>query len=225
MAVKNSWDPVWEQVFQQNEWGKYPAESLIRFIARNFYDKNRQTLKILEIGCGPGANIWYLSREKFHAYGVDGSETAIKRARQRLDAENIRAELFQRDIMDLSIFESNFFDAVIDVECLSCNSFMNTQKILNEVKRVLKTNGLFYSRTFSEKMLQGKDASGVSDLEYSEVKEGPLKGKGFLRLSDKKSIDMLYGSLFSIKSIDTLEFSNNNETDFVSEYIIIAQKV
>lgn len=58
---------------------------MIRFIARNFYKvNNRESIKILEVGCGPGANLWYMNREGFTVYGIDGSETAIKKAEKRL---------------------------------------------------------------------------------------------------------------------------------------------
>ncbi|EAI4546039.1 SAM-dependent methyltransferase, partial [Campylobacter jejuni] len=29
---------LWENIFSQKEWGKYPSENLIRFIAKNFYN-------------------------------------------------------------------------------------------------------------------------------------------------------------------------------------------
>ena len=38
---------LWEEIFSKKEWGKYPSESGIRFIARNFYNaKDRNTIKI-----------------------------------------------------------------------------------------------------------------------------------------------------------------------------------
>ena len=62
------WNKVWEKVFRENEWGKYPSESLIRFVARNFYKADdRFAVKILEVGCGTGANLWYMLREGFSA--------------------------------------------------------------------------------------------------------------------------------------------------------------
>ena len=82
-----SWDRTWEKVFKENEWGKYPDENFIRFLARNFYKKDRKNIRILEIGCGPGANIWYMAREGFDVYGIDGSSIAIERARTRLKTE------------------------------------------------------------------------------------------------------------------------------------------
>lgn len=44
MNSNGSWDSVWEKIFQEQEWGKYPGESLIQFIARNFYKMDRKNI-------------------------------------------------------------------------------------------------------------------------------------------------------------------------------------
>ncbi|WP_240682424.1 hypothetical protein [Campylobacter jejuni] len=50
---------IWEQIFSKKEWGKYPSENVIRFIARNFYNvQDRSKINILELGFGTGANLW-----------------------------------------------------------------------------------------------------------------------------------------------------------------------
>jgi tRNA G46 methylase TrmB len=57
------WDPVWESIFQERDWGKYPGEELIRFVARNFYSfEDRKSVKLLEVGCGTGANLWFMAK-------------------------------------------------------------------------------------------------------------------------------------------------------------------
>ena len=56
-------DRAWEEIFRSREWGKYPPEHLVRFIAGNFYGvPNRGAVGLLEIGCGPGANAWFMAR-------------------------------------------------------------------------------------------------------------------------------------------------------------------
>jgi len=83
-----AWDPVWEQVFTSQAWGRYPGEDLIRFVARNFYAApDRAAVRFLEVGCGTGTNLWFLAREGFAAHGIEGSATAAGIARTRLDAE------------------------------------------------------------------------------------------------------------------------------------------
>lgn len=43
---------TWEKIHKEQEWGKYPSESVIRFIARNYYKTKRENVKILDFGCG-----------------------------------------------------------------------------------------------------------------------------------------------------------------------------
>ena len=70
---------IWEKIFQENEWGKYSSVPVIRFIARNFYKvKDRKNIKILEIGSGTGANLWFCAREGFSVIALEGSQTAFE---------------------------------------------------------------------------------------------------------------------------------------------------
>ncbi len=217
-----SWDPIWETVFKDNEWGKYPGENLIQFIARNFYKRERENISLLEIGCGPGANIWFMARERFNVVGIDGSETAISKAKERLQQENLNAQLVVGDIVKMP-FDDNLFDGIIDNECLYANNEQNTLLILSEISRLLKSNGLFYSRSFSEDMFIGSRLQNDA-FEFSNITEGPLSGKGFVRLMDKNKIQTLYSKYFNIISIDKLEYTQYNGSQKTSEYIIVCQK-
>jgi 2-polyprenyl-3-methyl-5-hydroxy-6-metoxy-1,4-benzoquinol methylase len=81
---------IWETIFVNNEWGKYPPLSVIKFVARNFYKViDRKKVKILEIGSGPGANLWFMAREGFTVYGIDFSKTACEKTLNRLADENL----------------------------------------------------------------------------------------------------------------------------------------
>ena len=42
----------------KTEWGQYPTEHVIRFIARNYYNRERMNTRILDFGCGGGAHTW-----------------------------------------------------------------------------------------------------------------------------------------------------------------------
>ena len=68
----------WNEVYGSRGWGKYPPEELVRFAARTFPEAElRRRLRALEVGCGPGPNLWYLAREGFTIAGIDGSANAI----------------------------------------------------------------------------------------------------------------------------------------------------
>lgn len=217
-----SWDPVWEKVFQEQEWGKYPAESLIRFIARNYYQKVRKDVKILELGCGPGANIWYMAREGFDVYGIDGSITAIEKAKQRIKGEGLEAHLQVGDILKLP-YEDNYFDCAVDNECLYATPLKDAETILKEASRVLKKGALFYSRTFAHDTYVGHSRARSDSFEYEHVFDGPLANKGFVRLIDSNGIGKLYGNIFEIVSTDRLEYTHGDEAIKIVEWIIFCR--
>jgi len=217
----------WDDIYKQREWGKYPPEELIRFIARRYYkEPDRKSVKILEVGCGPGANIWYLAREGFSVYGIDGSKTAINQANLRLKKENLDAKLTVGDIIKLP-YENNFFDCVIDIECIYANTFADSIKIIEEICRVLKPGGNFFSKTFMEGMVkpgEGTLLKGEQHTYQSITTSGPLSAKvGIQRLTSENDIARLY-SVFTIESIDYLIRSEENRNYEVREFLISCKK-
>jgi SAM-dependent methyltransferase len=218
------WDPVWEDIFASREWGKYPGENLIRFVARNFYQApDRSAVRLLEVGCGPGANLWYLAREGFSFVGIDGSETAIDKAASRLDAEcpgwRTRGELKVGDISTLP-YDTATFDAVIDSEAVSCNVFESACAIYAEIARVLKPEGCLYSRTFA--IGSWGDGTGESLGRGAwRCAEGPLAGKGVCRFTAEEDVPSLLAG-FELDSLELLSWTLDNRQHQVCEWIITA---
>ncbi|MBU3924545.1 class I SAM-dependent methyltransferase [Patescibacteria group bacterium] len=106
------------------------------------YLKNLNGNKVLELATGRGANSFYLA-QKFPAakfYGVDISRGQLDFAFKKAKGINNYFPNFG-DYHDLSKFESGTFDIVFVVEAL-CYS-MDNDKVLAEVYRVLKKNGVF----------------------------------------------------------------------------------
>lgn len=219
-----TWDPVWEEVFKKQDWGKYPSEEIIRFVARNFYTVNKRSeTRILEVGCGPGANLWYLAREGFATYGIDGSTTAIKKASDRLDEEFQLwiGELVVGDIENLP-FEEGFFDAVIDNEAVYCNSFEKSIKIYSDIARVLKRGGKLFSRALSTGCWGDRTGTKVGYNAWI-VNEGPALGKGYARFTDLEDIGVLMPE-FQIEELQLITRRIDNLQHEVKEWVIMAEK-
>ncbi len=148
--MKKSWDKRWERTFRTREWGKYPPEELVRFIARNYYrSKSRRKIRILDLGCGTGASTWYIAREGFTTTGIDGSPTAVKIAKKRFAKERVKADLRVGDIVELP-FKNEYFQAVTDIGSIQHNSPTNIRKIIAEAHRVLKPGGKFLGHMIAE---------------------------------------------------------------------------
>lgn len=219
-----SWDQTWNEVFQKKQWGKYPSESVVRFVAKKFFKfHNRQSINILEVGCGGGANLWFMAKEGFNVFGIDGSEAGIQQSQKLMDSFDVKVDLSVGDITKLNFLDS-YFDCVIDAECLTHNSIPNTKIILQEIYRVLKPEGILYSRTFSEKTTISKNSTEIKKNEYSEIKEGPIAGVGYVRLLSEENAKEIYSINFNIKEFELLEYTYNDRKTLISEYLIVAQK-
>lgn len=220
-----AWDKTWDFLFSSRPWGKYPGEDTIRFVARNFYKaSNRSAVKLLEVGCGTGANLWYMAREGFYIYGVDGSARAIELCRQRLNEEVPlwQGELQQADIMKLT-YEDNFFDAVIDIEACCCNGFEDAQLIYAEMARVLKKGGKFYSRCFAKGTLGDETGIQVGYNTYlPDV--GSMVDTGITRYTSKEDIKKLLPSSLNVVELDQIQrgFLSGNP---IIEWCITAEKI
>jgi len=97
-----------------------------------------QTGKVLELGCGVGQFIRAIKKIKpaLECFGVDISESAIQTAKSLNDGVNY--ELGGDSIP----FVDNFFDAVLIYDVLEHAE--NPDKIITEVRRILKSGGIFY---------------------------------------------------------------------------------
>jgi len=126
---------------------KYPNEEFSRFMGRNFFSipkDQRQNVKILETGCGSGANLWMIAKEGFQAYGIDLSPEGIELARSMLGHYKVSANLSAQDMTILD-FPDHYFDAVVDVFSSYCLTKEQGKIYLNRVAQVLKPGGLFFS--------------------------------------------------------------------------------
>ena len=58
-----TWDPVWETVDRMRAWGQSPGEDVIRFVKGRFPQQAaRSDVRLLEVGGGSGANLWFMAR-------------------------------------------------------------------------------------------------------------------------------------------------------------------
>lgn len=126
---------------------RYPNEELLRFMGRHFFgvDKSQRSSKtFLELGCGSGANLWMIAREGFDAYGLDLSSEALRLCEIMLESWGETASLQAGSILDLP-YSADMFDAVVDVFSTYCVNEAEFARCLDEVARVTKSGGLYFS--------------------------------------------------------------------------------
>jgi SAM-dependent methyltransferase len=201
-----SWDPVWETAFRSRAWGRYPPEELIRFIAPRFYGApDRAAVRILELGCGPGANLWYLAREGFAAAGIDGSSTAIGQAAERLALESLDAELVVGDFTNLrDYFEPASVDAVIDIAAIQHNRRDAARAVLQGAVEVLKAGAPIFSMLVAAGSWGDGLGREIEPRTFVDIASGPLAGAGVTRFATREDVDDLFAP-FEGLSVDYAE--------------------
>ena len=217
---------VWEKQYRErgfNSQREYPNESLIAFVKRNFKSGD----KILELGCGSGANIWFLGKEGREVYGIDYSETGIEYCKKMLDKWGTKAKLTIGDIKKLPD-ENNYFDAIVDVVSVQHLKFREHLGCLQEVHRCLKRGGKFFSYHLGENSISYTNGGGKlidkNTVDNIVDKDKPLAGNGqtcFLSRNDYR--DLLEQSGFRDVIIDTVTRSYNNQEFFI-EYLVVNAK-
>lgn len=220
-----TFDDIWEDIHNEYTWGKYPSEEIIRFVARNYYNKDRKSTKILDVGCGTGAVTWYLAREKFNAYGFDGSKTAVENAKKRMKEENLNAVIFVSDAAEVP-YEDEYFDAVIDSAVIYANTLSGIKTILRECYRLLKKDGkIFSTGLFQVGMTGYNTGEKIEENTFRELTEGSLAHRGTVHFFTKEEIiDLWTDAGFKNIKIDYLTRTDNGGEDEVSYYITQAQK-
>jgi len=200
-----TFDPTWEAIHEQQSWGAYPSEEVIRFVARNYYSTTRSAVRFLDLGCGAGAVTWYLAREGFETHGVDGSFSAIERAATRLRAEGVTATLHVADLAKLP-YPNDHFDAVIDSAAIYANPTAAIRSILEECQRVTKPGGRFFSTgLFSVGMTGWETGERVEANTYRGITKGPLAGRGTVHFFTETEVTELWtGAGFCDIEIDSV---------------------
>ena len=214
----------WEQVFASRAWGRYPSEDLVRFMARRYGSlTDRGGVRVLEIGCGPGANLWYLAREGYSVAGIDGSPTAIEHAARRQREERIAAE-FDVRVGDFAVlpWRDASFDAVIDIEALSANRLETISAAISEIRRVLKPDGVFFGRMFGTQTTGCGTGRAIERNGFTCPTDGPCAGQDVAHFFDDAEIRSLLAGFGEI-AIDWTSRSDHGGDWTVFEWLVSAQ--
>jgi len=104
----------------------------------------RPGMRILDLGCGTGKNTAVLETLGFEVYGLDLSTLAIARCQQLVP----HPERFLSGSAASLPWENAFFDIVLDIGCLHCMPEALRPVAVQEIARVMKPQGVTYSRSF-----------------------------------------------------------------------------
>lgn len=207
MQSEADYSEHWNEKFSTREWGRYPPEELVRFMGRFFRHQDRSAIEVLEVGCGPGANVWFLHREGYRVAGIDASAAAIEKANHRIAVENNHLKYPAPDLRVGNIsrlpWEANRFDVVIDIFAVYANTSEVIDRALAEVYRVLKPGGRFFAKLWGTRTTGFGQGRQLEPHTYDEIPAGPCRDMGIAHFFDEAEISRRFAK-FQIDAVDVV---------------------
>lgn len=189
---------------------------------------------ILELGCGSANNGIVLALKGANVTGLDLSHEQLIIARENSNKHNVKINLFQGSMDNLSMFKSNSFDIIISI--MAMNYIGNIKDVFMEVRRVLKPNGIFiYSAchpiydAILDNQFANKDSCNISYFEewsnsYKWKPEDDFEFVEYLRpiSSDINALSksgLFIENFMELKPVHSIK--NKNEIQFrVPKYMV-----
>lgn len=180
-------DPVWENVvYGRGTFVRCPYDQVATFVFRNLPSKPRRDTRILEVGCGPGNNLWFLNQEGFACSGFDASPTAIEYAKVRCGkAVELKVAEFPNVPFDGS------FDLVIERAAMCYVPFDVAKQTVANIRDVLVPGGRFLFTPYSKQV----EALGYCCYYTRDMVEDLFRGWRILQLHHM-SMDAVVGEEF-----------------------------
>jgi len=103
-----------------------------------------KNLQVLDIASGSGYGSYLLAKNAKHVYGIDISEEAIQHSSNNYKLSNL--DYLQGSITSIPL-NSNSLDIVVSFETIEHIDEVSQKQALNEIKRVLKDDGILIMST------------------------------------------------------------------------------
>ena len=172
--------------------------------------KNKQFKNVLDLGCGLGRHAILFAKNDFNVTACDLSEYGVNHLNEWADKENLKIETVVCDMLELP-FNENSFDAIFSYHTISHTDTMGVKKVINELKRVLKSNGELFLTLCSKETWSFKDA-GYQKIDENTVlkqEDGPEDGipHFYVNLED---IQKLFNDfeIISVRHIDDIYYTD-----------------
>jgi ubiquinone/menaquinone biosynthesis C-methylase UbiE len=163
----------WNKIFKRKGRVSTEIQEDLPKIVRLF--KKKGIKNVLDLGCGSGRHLVYLAKNGFEVYGIDIADYGLKIAKDWLKKEGLKANIKIGSIYKRLPYEDNSFDAIVSTQTLHHEKIKNIRKLIKEIERILKPNGLIFitvrKRKFKKSWPAGKiiERHGYQKVRYKVI--------------------------------------------------------
>lgn len=130
----------WDSAYKNRPYQETSVHPWVESLHAIFQDHDAKY--ILDLGCGDGRHLVYLSRLGYRVFGLERSFEGVRSSKKWLVKEDSTFDLISADMVHLP-YSSLSFDAVIAIQVIHHNMVSGIKNTIDGVYRVLRDNGLF----------------------------------------------------------------------------------
>lgn len=201
MSFSNDWDRLYSKQRHLSVW---PWTDLVSLVMRHCR-QNAVCGRVLELGCGAGANIPFLKALEAEYFAVEGSASVVARLHEYYpDMVN---SIIVGDFTESIPFDGSF-DLVIDRGSLTHNCAADIKKCLSKVQEKLRPGGALVGVDwFSDKFNEIDNGRPYLDVHTrTGFSGGNLTGVGAAHFADKEHLlDLLSGFEIEVLEHKTID--------------------
>lgn len=194
----------WEEAYKaETNLSIWPWSELISMFYHSFpkATTDYKKMKVLELGCGAGANIPFFVSIGAEYYSVEGSKTEVNMLKEKYKQN--RVTIAEGDFTEGIPF-SDKFDLIFDRAAVAHNSSSDIVKICDYIHESLKESGWYFGiNWFATDEPDYRDLSGVTkkiDNRTYQFMEGIYGKLGNVHFTDEGEIKNLF-SRFEIMDL------------------------
>jgi SAM-dependent methyltransferase len=186
-----SFSQEWDQRYRENtHMSLWPWSDVVSLVRRHCRQLGAST-RVLELGCGAGANIPFFQALGVQYYAIEGSPSMVKRLQERFP--DLGRGLVAGDFTRQLPFEPGF-DLVIDRAAVTHNDTTAIEACLQQTWLAMKPAALFigvdwFSTGYGE-YLRGEATS--DPYTRTGYQCGPFEGTGNVHFSDEAHLRGLF---------------------------------
>ena len=187
----------WEQRYKENtHMSIWPWSDLVSLVYR-YGSCPFEGKRVLELGCGAGANIPFFKALGVEYYAVEGSETIVDQLHGRFP--ELKNNICTADFTSGFVFDGPF-DIIVDRASLTHNKTKDILSIVSNVHDCLMPGGLFIGVDWFSKKYSEYSGGQFADCDNSRVsyKDGPFANVGLVHYADKGLINQIFKDGFEI---------------------------
>ena len=231
MGFSAEWDKIYQTGAHNSVW---PWSEVVSLTNR-YFKGDKSKLRVLELGCGAGANIPFFAAIGAEYCGIEGSVTQVKKLQGQYGSlctkdKRVRGggvTVLEGDFTEALPFDGEF-DLILDRGSVTTNTTVDIRKAIALAYAKLRKGGYYFGLDWiSRNWGVFSDPAEVYDIidEYTRVfHSGYFDGLGNVHFSDAAHIQELFCGMKIIELYEKVSSYTVPEGKRIAQWSFVAQK-